>query len=84
VLAGLGAEVLRVDPPSWDEPGVVPEMTLGKRCARPDARAPKFRFVLHELLRQDGRAVCRPADGDDRFFVLAMSPFVWRGRDSYG
>jgi hypothetical protein len=52
VLAGLGAEVLRVDPPSWDEPGVVPEMTLGKRCARLDARVPKSRLALHELLRQ--------------------------------
>lgn len=50
VLAGLGAEVLRIDPPSWDEPGVVPEMTLGKRCARLDAREPTGRAVLHGLL----------------------------------
>jgi crotonobetainyl-CoA:carnitine CoA-transferase CaiB-like acyl-CoA transferase len=28
-LAGYGADVLRIDPPSWDEPGVVPEVTLG-------------------------------------------------------
>lgn len=33
-LAGFGAEVLRIDPPDWNEPAVVPEMTLGKRCAR--------------------------------------------------
>lgn len=33
-LAGLGADVLRIDPPDWDEPAVVPEMTLGKRAAR--------------------------------------------------
>ena len=33
-LAGLGAEVLRLDPPDWDEPAIVPEMTLGKRTAR--------------------------------------------------
>lgn len=32
-LAGYGAEVLRIDPPHWTEPGVVPEVTLGKRCA---------------------------------------------------
>jgi len=50
VLAGLGADVLRIDPPSWDEPGVVPEMTLGKRCARLDARDPTGRAVLHSLL----------------------------------
>lgn len=33
-LAGLGADVLRIDPPDWNEPAVVPEMTLGKRSAR--------------------------------------------------
>lgn len=32
-LAAYGANVLRIDPPDWDEPGVVPEVTLGKRCA---------------------------------------------------
>ena len=52
VLAGLGADVLRIDPPDWDEPGVVPEMTLGKRCARLDAREPESRTILHTLLRQ--------------------------------
>lgn len=36
MLAGLGAEVLRVDPPEWDEPTLAPEMTLGKRCTRLD------------------------------------------------
>ena len=39
-LAGLGADVLRIDPPTWDEPGVVPDVTLGKRCARLDLRRP--------------------------------------------
>jgi CoA-transferase family III len=37
-LAGLGATVLRIDPPDWDEPGAVPEVTLGKRCARLDLK----------------------------------------------
>ncbi|WP_171176874.1 CoA transferase [Ruegeria sp. HKCCD8929] len=32
-LAGFGAEVLRIDPPGWDEPGVIPDVSLGKRCA---------------------------------------------------
>ncbi|GAC70193.1 CoA transferase [Gordonia soli] len=36
LLALLGAEVLRIDPPSWDEPGIVPDVVLGKRCARMD------------------------------------------------
>ena len=38
LLAGWGAEVLRIDPPGWDEPGLVPEVTVGKRCARLDLR----------------------------------------------
>jgi len=35
-LAGFGADVLRIDPPDWSEPGVIPEVTLGKRCAELD------------------------------------------------
>lgn len=50
-LAGLGADVLRIDPPGWDEPGVVPDVTLGKRCARLDARTPSGLARLRDLLR---------------------------------
>ena len=50
LLAGLGAEVLRIDPPGWDEPAIVPEMTLGKRAARLDAHDPADRDRLLELL----------------------------------
>ncbi|HET6826816.1 MAG TPA: CoA transferase [Amnibacterium sp.] len=49
-LAGVGATVLRIDPPGWDEPGVVPDVTLGKRVARLDARTPAGRAHLHELI----------------------------------
>lgn len=48
-LALLGAEVLRIDPPDWDE-GVIPEVMLGKRSARLDLSAPGDRRVLSELL----------------------------------
>jgi crotonobetainyl-CoA:carnitine CoA-transferase CaiB-like acyl-CoA transferase len=51
-LAGLGADVLRIDPPTWDEPGVVPEVTLGKRCARLDLRDAEGRATFLELLRR--------------------------------
>ena len=51
-LAGFGAEVLRIDPPGWDEPGVVPDVTLGKTCARLDLRRPGDRTVWEGLLRQ--------------------------------
>lgn len=50
-LAGLGANVLRIDPPSWNEPGVVPEVTLGKRCARLDLHAPADRALFENLLK---------------------------------
>lgn len=50
-LAGFGAEVLRIDPPGWDEPGVVPDVTLGKRCARLDLRQSGDRNIWENLLR---------------------------------
>jgi hypothetical protein len=50
-LAGLGADVLRIDPPTWNEPGVVPEVTLGKRCARLDLHDPADRAVFESLLK---------------------------------
>ncbi len=51
-LAGFGAEVLRIDPPGWEEPGTVPEVVLGKRCARLDLRQAADRSVFERLLRQ--------------------------------
>ena len=51
-LAGFGADVLRIDPPSWDEPAVIPDVTLGKRCARLDLRNAGERAIFVELLRR--------------------------------
>lgn len=51
-LAGFGAEVLRIDPPEWDEPGVVPDVVLGKRCARLDLRQQADRATWEILLAQ--------------------------------
>jgi crotonobetainyl-CoA:carnitine CoA-transferase CaiB-like acyl-CoA transferase len=50
-LAAFGANVLRVDPPSWDEPGVIPEVTIGKRCAGLDLHDADDRNQFTELLR---------------------------------
>lgn len=50
-LAGFGADVLRIDSPTWDEPAVVPDVTLGKRCARLDLRDPHGCARFSELLR---------------------------------
>jgi hypothetical protein len=50
LLAGWGAQVLRIDPPDWDEPAIAPEVTLGKRCARLDLRGPGGNQHLLDLL----------------------------------
>lgn len=52
ILAGYGAQVLRLDPPVWDEPGVVPSVTIGKRCARLDLRSSTGRALFVKLLSQ--------------------------------
>jgi len=49
-LAGFGAEVLRIDPPMWDEPNVVPDISLGKRCARLNLKSKSDRDVFEALL----------------------------------
>jgi CoA-transferase family III len=51
-LAGLGADVLRIDPPNWNEPSVVPDVTLGKRCARLDLRIDEGRRRFERLLAE--------------------------------
>ena len=51
-LAGFGVQVLRIDPPDWDEPAIVPEMTLGKRCTRLDLREGDARAAFETLLRE--------------------------------
>lgn len=50
-LAGLGADVLRIDPPEWNEPGTVPEVNLGKRCARLNLRDDADRATFEALLQ---------------------------------
>ncbi|MGP9500773.1 CoA transferase [Specibacter sp. AOP5-B1-6] len=49
-LAMYGAEVLRIDPPDWEEPALEPEMTVGKHCARLDIKTPEGLAALQELL----------------------------------
>jgi crotonobetainyl-CoA:carnitine CoA-transferase CaiB-like acyl-CoA transferase len=51
-LAGYGADVLRIDPPGWDEPAVLAEVTLGKRRARLDLRDKRDRAVFEGLLAE--------------------------------
>ncbi|AOJ07317.1 CoA transferase [Burkholderia mayonis] len=49
-LAGFGAQVLRIDPIGWDEPNTVPEVVLGKRCARADLKSGEGRALLRRLI----------------------------------
>jgi hypothetical protein len=49
-LAGYGAQVLRIDPPDWDEPGLIPEVMIGKRTARLDLRTGEGRARLLGLM----------------------------------
>lgn len=50
LLAGLGADVLRVDPLDWNEPGTVPDVNRGKRCARLNLRDAADRERFEALL----------------------------------
>ena len=49
-LAGFGADVLRIDPPWWSEPGAEVEVTLGKRRAGLDLRQAADRSRFEALL----------------------------------
>jgi crotonobetainyl-CoA:carnitine CoA-transferase CaiB-like acyl-CoA transferase len=51
-LAGLGADVLRIDPPKWNEPAAEIEVTLGKLCAGLDLREAADLATLKDLMRR--------------------------------
>ncbi|HBK4767496.1 TPA: CoA transferase [Serratia liquefaciens] len=50
-LAGLGADVLRIDPYGWDEPAVEHEVMLGKRSARLNLTNAHDRHTFEHLLK---------------------------------
>ena len=49
-LAAYGADVLRIDPPNWDEPAVLPEVTPGKSRAHLDLTQSNDRKIFTKLL----------------------------------
>lgn len=49
-LAAFGADVLRIDPPGWDEANIVPDITLGKRCSFLSLDQKNDRQVFEQLL----------------------------------
>lgn len=90
-LAGFGAEVLRIDPPGWDEPGVIPEVTLGKRCARLDLKSlsghETFRALLADadILVHGYRSDALDALGFDAATRQAICPgLIDISLDAYG
>ncbi len=50
-LASLGADVLRIDPPQWNEDGNAIEMTVGKTCAGLDLHDKRDRATFRTLIR---------------------------------
>ncbi|MGF6700930.1 hypothetical protein OKW38_005607 [Paraburkholderia sp. MM5496-R1] len=90
-LAGLGATVLRIDPPDWDEPGAVPDVTLGKRCARLDLKTLSGHTTFAGLLADADVLVhgLRPGALDRLGFDAATRERLARGLvdvslDAYG
>lgn len=51
-LAGFGARVLRIDPEGWEEPGTIPEVAVGKRCARLNLKVPDGLERLKQLVSE--------------------------------
>ncbi|SDR35041.1 CoA transferase [Pseudovibrio sp. Tun.PSC04-5.I4] len=51
-LAGYGAQVLRIDPADWDDPGLLHDTTIGKHCAELDLTSSSDRALFVDLLRQ--------------------------------
>lgn len=52
-LAGYGADVLRIDPPGFEEvPALLPESTAGKRCAFLDLAEPTDRARFEALVAE--------------------------------
>ena len=51
-LAGFGAQILRIDPADWDDPGLLQDTTVGKRCAELDLTCSADRLRFEALLRE--------------------------------
>lgn len=91
-LAAYGAEVLRIDPPGFEEvPALVPDVTAGKRSAALDLRDPDDRNRFAGLVERADVLVCGlRADALDGLGfaheeLLAINPRLVTARlDAYG
>ncbi|HEX6453425.1 MAG TPA: CoA transferase [Trebonia sp.] len=91
-LAAFGAEVLRIDPPGFEEvPALVPEMTAGKRTATLDLTAAADRSTFEHLVaRADVLVTGLRADalerlGYDDDTLTALNPaLIHASHNAYG
>ncbi len=94
LLAGFGAEVLRIDPPQWSEEAVAIEMALGKRCALLDLTKQADRARFEVLLGEADLLVHGYRDGalaglgygqearrrlNPRLVDVALNAYGWEG-----
>jgi crotonobetainyl-CoA:carnitine CoA-transferase CaiB-like acyl-CoA transferase len=83
LLAGFGAQVLRVDPPGYDEPNGIGsgDLTLGKRCSVLDLKTAGGRARFAELLAGADLLVhgLRPGALDDLGLDLATRQAIAPG-----
>ena len=92
VLAAFGADVLRIDPPGFgDIPALLPDSTVGKRCAALDLTSHDGREAVVTLLREADVVVhgLRPGAmeglGLGRDELAAINPGLVTARlDAYG
>lgn len=91
-LAGYGADVLRVDPPGFEEVGsLLPETTLGKRTTSLDLTTPADRDTFQDLLTTADvlvtglRADALERLGYDEATLAALNPdLIHASLDAYG
>jgi hypothetical protein len=91
-LAAYGADILRIDPPGFEEvPALLPETTLGKRVAALDLSTSADRGSFEELLATADVLVCGlRADalsglGYDEGTLTALNPgMIVASLDAYG
>ncbi len=92
LLAGYGAEVIRVDPPGFEEVGaLLPDMTAGKKCVALDLTSPQDRDRFFALLRDAHVVVgglrpgALPGLGLDPSSLRAVNPHIITvTHDAYG
>jgi crotonobetainyl-CoA:carnitine CoA-transferase CaiB-like acyl-CoA transferase len=91
-LAGYGADVLRIDPPGFEEvPSLLPETTLGKRTAALELTDSTDRATFEELLASADVLVSGlRADAlehlgyDDEALTAANPGLIFASLDAYG